>query len=1327
MKKLSHSAISILLAAAMLLQLGGTFAADDTLGEGEAPVAEESFEEDVSIGMGEPDQITEPVQTQEVTQEPALYGTTSSSASGTLSTGLKWTVYGDGSLVISGTGAIPDFANAADTPWYESANTINSIIVGDGVSAIGTSAFRNLTNVECVELSSTVKTIGAYAFDNCRRLVEIDIQSGVTSIGAYAFGYCYRLESITLPETVTSVGIYAFYKCKSLTSAQLPNKMATIPMGLFEGCYMLSEIDWPSNVTEIGESAFAGCSLLNYVLIPETVTSVGARAFAACEWLYSLGIPASVTAIGEDIVAESQYATLVVYKDSAAYTYAKDNSLTFTYFYEPYVIAFGVCGDDLVWDLYDTGDMYITGTGNMYAEWTGTDHATWYEYRDLIKNVYIESGATSIGAYAFYNCKNLELIDIPSSVTAIGAYAFGYCESLRGAVLPDAVTVFNAGVFYNCKSLEYVNPSLNTTTFGDYAFAGCEKLAQFSLGSKLTKVGTYAFYNCKKFTSISLSNSSVTIGDYAFLGCTSLTSISVASDNEKYAAESGVLYSVTKTVASKQWSWDSFSYVYTYTYPKTGIVCYPAGKSDTSYTVPSTVKTINPYAFAYADNLKSITVGSAVTTIGANAFYDCDRLASVSIPTNVTSIGAQAFYDCDKLASVTINSKSTTINGDPFYRTADNFVLYGYEGSTAETFAAEKLYTFIPLTAIDTELTKGMGKWTGGAKTSVNTNEYAHFGVRQTNSSKGAIQTVDAFEVGTTYKLSLSYRNNDSDVATTLRLFVTGVATKTNTAGEVVVTDLQLSPNPTNVAHSAGWQTAEFTFTPESAGTGVFSFCGSTSRIHIQSIDIDNLVISVVSPASGSVYDAGDVIFSTDESDMYTPYYVDWYDVTITCGSAQTEVVEYVKSEATGDTDCVGKIAYEFYDGVAAKAGSASVSAYFRVSSAYTRRVLTYVHTNTLNYVDANYNGVDVTAKVYFSDGTSTTATASGASADTLDAGAYVFTKLTFPFTLSSAKTIVRVEFTGTGIDIVNDGTVVTSPSTLLQYDKATSTTADVQKNVTDEPFDVYGISVNCVLAEPIVTHVHNDPVIEDYVKGSCFIAESYDEVIYCAICDIELERTHYEEELVGGGSHTPAAAVKENVVKGDCTTDGSYDSVVYCEVCDEEISRTTVTEKAPGHQFEDGYCYVCDAPNIIENFETDNLINVTGGAAVVTAPTSGWIADVNNTFYVSCDKVCRVFVTHDGVTYTRLSATATSGRYRFKTTLTENSQIIIRFYGDVNGDGRILVNDYTLARRLYLDKNFNTSALNKLAAYNNKDGAVASGELTLIKRVFLGTTTGAW
>ena len=49
-----------------------------------------------------------------------------------------------------------------------------------------------------------------------------------------------------------------------------------------------------------------------------------------------------------------------------------------------------------------------------------------------------------------------------------------------------------------------------------------------------------------------------------------------------------------------------------------------------------------------------------------------------------------------------------------------------------------------------------------------------------------------------------------------------------------------------------------------------------------------------------------------------------------------------------------------------------------------------------------------------------------------------------------------------------------------------------------------------------------------------------------------------------------------ENEVAADCTTDGSYDEVVYCADCGVEISRQTVPVPAAGHNFENGSCTEC-------------------------------------------------------------------------------------------------------------------------------------------------------
>ena len=61
---------------------------------------------------------------------------------------------------------------------------------------------------------------------------------------------------------------------------------------------------------------------------------------------------------------------------------------------------------------------------------------------------------------------------------------------------------------------------------------------------------------------------------------------------------------------------------------------------------------------------------------------------------------------------------------------------------------------------------------------------------------------------------------------------------------------------------------------------------------------------------------------------------------------------------------------------------------------------------------------------------------------------------------------------------------------------------------------------------------------------------------------------TTYKEIPASG--HTNGAAVKENEVAATCTTGGSYDEVVYCTVCEAEISREAKTTDPLGHDWGD-------------------------------------------------------------------------------------------------------------------------------------------------------------
>ena len=107
------------------------------------------------------------------------------------------------------------------------------------------------------------------------------------------------------------------------------------------------------------------------------------------------------------------------------------------------------------------------------------------------------------------------------------------------------------------------------------------------------------------------------------------------------------------------------------------------------------------------------------------------------------------------------------------------------------------------------------------------------------------------------------------------------------------------------------------------------------------------------------------------------------------------------------------------------------------------------------------------------------------------------------------------------------------------------------------------------------LAHTPKAAVQENVVNATCSAIGSYDEVVYCSVCNAELSRDAKTTEKL---AHTPKAAVQENVVNATCSASGSYDSVVYCSVCNEEISRTEETVDALGHEFvtwtdnEDGY-----------------------------------------------------------------------------------------------------------------------------------------------------------
>ena len=172
-------------------------------------------------------------------------------------------------------------SDVTDTRSYAYKNAIQRVLLGSGVTDIGTYAFASCCNLAQITLPSSVTSIGNYAFEDCCNLAQITLPSGVTSIGNGTFQQCCNLSQITLPSGVTSIGTYAFQECNSLSQITLPRSgVASIGERGFKNCYSLSQITL--GVTDIGIYAFQSCHNLASITLLSGVTNIGAYAFQNC-------------------------------------------------------------------------------------------------------------------------------------------------------------------------------------------------------------------------------------------------------------------------------------------------------------------------------------------------------------------------------------------------------------------------------------------------------------------------------------------------------------------------------------------------------------------------------------------------------------------------------------------------------------------------------------------------------------------------------------------------------------------------------------------------------------------------------------------------------------------------------------------------------------------------------------------------------------------------------------------------------------------------------------------------------------------------------------
>ena len=524
----------------------------------------------------------------------------------------QWSFNADtGEVRIDGTGAV------TSRPWCKYADSIKSIVIGNGITQITQeSNHASLNNLTSITIGSGITSyIDSSDFDGCSNLNEINVSANNPEYASddgvllnkdkTEIIYCPKGKtgSYTIPDGVTSIGISAFNGCSALTdiyvdknnpkfvseNGVLFNNDKTELIKYPEG--KTGHYTMPNNVTTIDDYAFYGCIGLTDIIIPNSVTTIGDYAFDCCFYLENITIGSGVISIGQNAFNDTEY-----YDNPANWNDANSNDMVL--YIDNYLID---------------ANPKIRG------------------------NYQIANGTRVIADSAFSRCSGLTSVTLPNGVTSIGSYAFSGCSSLTNVTIPDSVASIDSG-----------------------AFSGCSSLASVTIPDSVTSIGSYAFSGCGSLTNVTIPDSVTSIGYGAFFCCSSLTEIYVDKNNSYYTIDDGVLMNKEK----KRIICCTKGKAGSYTVPNSVTIidsyAFSSCKSLTSITIPDSVTSIGSYVFSYCNSLKSISIPDSVTSIYDEAFYGCSALKEV-------------YYSGSRedWVRITIHSGNTNLTGAKIYYNGD--------------------------------------------------------------------------------------------------------------------------------------------------------------------------------------------------------------------------------------------------------------------------------------------------------------------------------------------------------------------------------------------------------------------------------------------------------------------------------------------------------------------------------------------------------------------------------------------------------------------------------------------------------------------------------
>ena len=294
----------------------------------------------------------------------------------------------------------------------------------------------------------------------------------------------------------------------------------------------------------------------------------------------------------------------------------------------------------------------------------------------------IPEGITSIGDGAFSSCINLKSVSLPNSIVHCGSSILGSflsyensddyfalftieknCSYLGNSSNPYLVLIENR--YYD--EMFAINSRTKVIASNAYYSPGCSASEVLNIPDSVVSIGDN-FLVTDPYKTINIGSGLQHLGEFGNFGVNNnayVENFNVSSQNQYFSSENGVLYNKDKTE----------------------LIYYPKNKSDlTTFTIPSTCKSIRANAFYENKALKEIIIPESVESIGDYAFYHskatvnipqsiqtigdyayCNiNFETIIFPNTLTHIGEHAFFSVDDLKEITLPSSVLTIGESAF-------------------------------------------------------------------------------------------------------------------------------------------------------------------------------------------------------------------------------------------------------------------------------------------------------------------------------------------------------------------------------------------------------------------------------------------------------------------------------------------------------------------------------------------------------------------------------------------------------------------------------------------------------------------------------------